>query len=80
MVSSGHEAAALSCSLLFVFLLPHCHCRYNCCPSLLLEYDFVRNPLGIDDVLLQHIHTQSEEFKALHLADSFTVDFHKVRQ
>jgi glutamate/tyrosine decarboxylase-like PLP-dependent enzyme len=42
-----------------------------------LDYDFDRNPLEINDSTLAGLHRNTERFRELRHADSFTVDFHK---
>ncbi|OWY37281.1 aspartate aminotransferase family protein [Xenophilus sp. AP218F] len=42
-----------------------------------LEYDFERNPLGINEATLAGIRRNTERFAQLRYADSFTVDFQK---
>ncbi|MEO0018971.1 MAG: L-2,4-diaminobutyrate decarboxylase [Verrucomicrobiota bacterium] len=42
-----------------------------------LDYDFDRNPLEINDSTLIGLQRNTERFRQLRHADSFTVDFHK---
>jgi glutamate/tyrosine decarboxylase-like PLP-dependent enzyme len=42
-----------------------------------LDYDFAANPLGILDHTLTGLHRNTERFRELRHADSFTVDFQK---
>lgn len=42
-----------------------------------LDYDFDANPLGIDDATLEGLRKNTDRFRELKYADSFTVDFQK---
>jgi glutamate/tyrosine decarboxylase-like PLP-dependent enzyme len=42
-----------------------------------IDYDFQKNPLKINAATLPGLHRNVERFRELHLADSFTLDFHK---
>ena len=42
-----------------------------------LDYDFAKNPLGIMDSTLEALKRNTDRFRELKHADSFTVDFQK---
>jgi glutamate/tyrosine decarboxylase-like PLP-dependent enzyme len=42
-----------------------------------LDYDFDANPLGIDELTLEGLRKNTDRFRELKYADSFTVDFQK---
>lgn len=67
------------CALYEVQTRPHIHVDSAIGWSLLffLDYDFMRNPLDINTATLEGLKRNTDRFRELKYADSFTVDFQK---